>query len=350
MSRLKKRVSLFLKYLGITKIRVPRKPSPNLVAENLILFFVYVVTIVSLICMFGIMGISSASSEAEMRLAETYAVYALMIVYAFLFIFELFYIGPKIISKLQNFSPLAQYNVLKIGRKPLFMSLLGTLFLGFLYVLTMLMNATGMQEFTGNEIINKTYHSLLIFCFSLIFVSIPTAMIFSLPLDREREISLNAIRSFEDISKKFKKSDGLTVWKPLVKNIVYWTESFVKQHGISSAKLYRPFNVISLAAIMGNNEQRNRAKEWIAQLGTILTDKEIGEARKAVQILDHMEKVEQEREFTEILQMHEKYGLHYQFKSIWKRIKFGTIEKIILFLVGIGTFIFALIKFLIFRM
>lgn len=285
-----------------------------------------------------------------MRLAETYAVYALMVVYAFLSIFESFYIGSKIISKLENFSPLAQYNVLKIGRKPLFMSLLGAIFLGFFYVLTTLMGVTGMQEFTGNEIINKTYHSLLIITFALIFLSFPTAMVMSLPLDREGEISLNAIQSFEDIAKKVKESEGLTVWKPLVKNVVYWTEGFVKQHGISSEKFYKVFNVISLAAIMGNDEQRNKAKEWIAQLGTILLNKETAKARRAVQILDHMEQVEQENEFTEILQMHEKFGLHYQFKSIWKRIKFGTIERTILFLIGIGTFIFALIKFFIFGM
>jgi len=107
-----------------------------------------------------------------------------------------------------------------------------------------------------------------------------------------------------------------------------------------------------LAAILGNNEQRNKAKEWIEQLGKILENKELDEPTKVVMILDHMEQVEQKKEFAEILQKHEKHGLDYRFESTWRRIgqRFGTIERVILLLVGIATFVLTVIKFFIFRM
>lgn len=346
-------MSLFLKYLGIRKVRLPEKPLSNLVAENLYSIFIWIATIAFLIVTFGIMGIATASSEAEIFLAQQYTFYGLAIVYVFFAIFQFFYVGPKITSKPENLSPLAQYNMLRFGRKPIFIGLLGTVFLSFLLMLNGLIDLTGMQEFAGNEIFDKTFGSLLIMSISLVFISMPTMMTVSLSSEREMEISFNVIQSFEDIAKKVKVRDGLAVWKLLVKNIIYGTEGFVKRHiGISDVKFYKPFNLTSLAAIIGNDEQRNRAKEWIAQLGTILMNKELDETRKAMLILDHMEQVEQEKKFAEILQKHEKYRLHYQFESIWRRItqKFGTLERIIIILVGISTFIFTLIKFLVFRM
>lgn len=132
-----------------------------------------------------------------------------------------------------------------------------------------------------------------------------------------------------------------------MKNIVDGSESIVKQYiSVSNVNFYKPFNVVSLAVIMGNDEQRNKAKKWVSQLDTIFTNKKLTKAKKAELILEHMEQVEQEREFGDFLLMHEKYGLNYQFEPSWKRVsrKFGTAEKIIILVIEVGLFIVTLVQ------
>jgi hypothetical protein len=175
----------------------------------------------------------------------------------------------------------------------------------------------------------------------------PVATLYSLPIKKEMEISLNAIQRLDEITRKY-PSQLVGAWKLLVKNILYGSEMIVKKYiGISNLNFSKPFNVVSLAAILGNDEQRNNAQLWISQLKEIVLDVESNERKKAESILDHLETIR--KKFPKHLRLYKRYDLNCKLEPIrWTRViqKLGTLGKVIIGITAIGGFILLVIRFI----
>lgn len=349
LSELKKAISLFLKHLGVEKIHLPQKPFRDLVAENLYSIFLGKVTIMSLIILFGIAVISSSSSSEQLMLVTKQTFYALATVYLPFAFFEIFYVGTKIVSKLEQLNPLAQYNVLQIGRKPFLIMFFGLIFTIVSLSLSMFRNVLGLQEFIGNEFIHKTLGSMTLVGMGTIIITMPAMIIFPLQTVKEMRVSLNVIQDFDEIAENVKVPIELAdVWKRLTRNILYGSEALIKEYiGISSVELSTPFNIVSLAAIIGHEEQRERAKQWMQQLNAIVLDDEVKKEEKADMILSHMERVRQD--FPKSLELYEQYKLDYKLELRgWKKSvrALGTLGKIAVQVATIGGFILTIILLL----
>lgn len=346
---LEKTRSSLLERLKRVKMRLSTENLRERIARNLYNVFVWMAMIEFLIASFGTMGILYSSSKDEVNLIFDYSILTLGVLYLFFCFFNIFYTKPKIISKLESLSPMAQYNVLKIGRKPFWLIFLGFACMLVSLIISAFMNIMGLQEFVGNEVIQRIFACLVLIGVSFVGMSVPMIFVSPLPTEKEMEVSLDVIQDFEDIAIKVKELHGLVgVWKRLVKNIIYGLEGIIKRHiGVSDVNFYKPFNVISLAAIMGNSEQVNKAKEWIRQLSTILMNKELMGPTKAELILSHMEQVK--REFPKHLRLYERYDLNYKLESrdLTRSLRtLGTVGKFIIGLATIGSFIVVMVRFL----
>jgi hypothetical protein len=65
--------------------------------------------------------------------------------------------------------------------------------------------------------------------------------------------------------------------------------------------------MIGIAAIMGNEKQREKAKEWVAKLGDIFDYNKTEDSQKIKLIIEHLEEVEKHSEFNDLRKCTSRY-------------------------------------------
>ncbi len=260
------------------------------------------------------------------------------------------YVEPKILTKTEKLSTFSRFIILRVHNSQ---AIIGV----FLVVIGILVSVCWSLITRIFYILPVTFEFQLsrffgAFSYSLIGLGL-LFMIFyvSLKTSKEIELSFSAIADYENIAQELSRPKSYVtvppiypcvVWNFCMKQIVFKLEDRVKRHiGVSkkfSSEFYEPFNIVSFAAIVGNNKQKEKAKDWIVELGLIATEKRIAPANKIKFIVDHLEKIEDEKDFDDFRNIHDSFGFHYDFEHDEKRV-FRLISKVVGTFTSIGQLI-----------
>lgn len=314
---------------------------------------IYSVSLLLFALFLSIVVVFRSQSETELLL-ETNALFVFgAIVSTSIAFFNLFYVGPRILSKIKESSPTSKYNALRTRRKSVQIVLRG-MFIAIVSIsLVFLVSAISVKM--GSDLIFHKMTTILsesFFVFTFIGISSSFA---AAPMSaQEVELSFDAIQDFENIASEIKPTqEPCTVWNFCLRYIINDFENTMKLHlGISessSSNLYKPFNTISLAAIAGDNELKEKAKEWIANLGYIIMENRISDMTKTRLIIEHLEKVDKDSNLCDFQYACEKYGIEYDFSHGWKRLNktLGKTERIALIIIPIVTLILGILPYIV---
>jgi hypothetical protein len=108
---------------------------------------------------------------------------------------------------------------------------------------------------------------------------------------------------------------------------------------------YEPFNIVTLAGVLGSTDEQEYAKKWIAELGNIVNDKEIPLNKKYTSLLDHLGKVKTEEKMKRFQEYRTYYGLHINFIHGQKSYS-KSIRRILYVVCAIGGILAAIRAFL----
>lgn len=328
MEQLREKIDSLLKHLireriGLIIQSVNRRFSENVV-KHISDFYIWPAFLCFMVALLTFVVVYSARSYGDLVFALSFTVYALLFVIIPIMIFELLYFPRKVISHLRSYSSIVQYEVLAISRKPVWISFLSLPFLVVVIALPRFATVESFGELVGNAIAPKIFFMFTAIGFLLMCWSIPASFVFMLKKDEDLELSVGLIQNVERIAsgdgkRGHKRQDGLAdIWMYLMR-IVFdkCKKTLEKQTGACQIDLQQPFGVISLAFIIGNKEQKKKVKEWVSQIGTILTDKRLAKATKSEKLLKQLDMVGLEKQFPDALNQYRKMGFRYQFEPVW---------------------------------
>ena len=114
------------------------------------------------------------------------------------------------------------------------------------------------------------------------------------------------------------------IWNFCMRQIVFKLEDRVNRYtGISksfSEAFYEPFNIVSFAAVVGKTYQKEKAKEWVSELGAIINDRRIDPMIKIQFIAEHLRTPEREIVFSDFKNIHDDFGFHFDFEQVRKKV------------------------------
>jgi len=350
MEQLKKLVIFFRKIAERTKslVRTSEERFNNSVANHAADIHVVTLSLFFLIFIFSLPVVITARSYDDLAFAFTFALLGLMVVWFPIAIFELAYLRPKVISRLKNYGPFVQYEILSTGRKSRWASVLALPFLTVVQILPRFTTVMGSGDLVGDTIAPRVFVISLVVGILLFLLSFPSSVVFQFSNDEEVEISLGLIHHVESIADRNKSHQRcprpdliIKVWMHLIKNVYEKCRKILEKHtGACRIDLHKPFGVVSFAFVMGDTQQRGKAKDWATQLGTTLTDKRLTEETRSEKVFSQLEAVESVNEFSDALRLYDKFGFDYQFEPIWRKggwktVVLSIIVDVVLVLIGL---------------
>jgi len=340
------------------KLRIPNKSFQEIVATNLYNIFQWNLMALFIALLFAIVLFSGAKVQGELtQISSYYLVFFAILIIANL-VFVCFYVPRRIISRIEGCPSKTRYDILILHRATVRLLLFGVIVTSFAIGLDWLAETIG-QGVAQNLLLQKAYTFITYVGMATFVLGFLYVFPVSVGKEKEAQLSFETIQDFENIAGDKNRQSmsiywSINVWKFLMRQIVYATESTVRECLETSeefhSNFYKPFNTISLAVILGNSEQKRKAKEWVAKLGNIVTENETEDSAKTELIIEHFEQVEKNECFRGFQLAHDKYGFQYDFEYGWKKLgaTLGKTGQIIAVLFGIGEFIFLVVRFMFF--
>lgn len=272
LKTLKNEKCLLGRYLNKTKEKFLRnKTVREFIADNLWNIVVLMQIISFVVSSFGVAEVWRSSSRNEMLVASMKIFGVIALLYFFYSSFHVYYIRPKITRRLDDLSTKTQYNVMKIGERPVWPMFLGLILILIYVAIDLTLLYIVEEVWPQFAVIDKILTSTYLVGISLLFTVVPAMLSLRFSATRKMEISFNLIENIEDLSEKprirsnhprLKFDDALRplegpvtigrneyvgVWRFLIKILAYDSNLIVRKHvGISDLNLYVPFNVVSL--------------------------------------------------------------------------------------------------------
>lgn len=289
----------------------------NIFSLNLLVLFC--VTVFTVAFIFG-----TKPQSGLTQIGIFYPIFLIILVGAN-FVFIRLYVPRRIVSRIEQCPSRSRYDLLILHKATSKLLVLGVIVSCFAIGLHQSAMAAG-SDIAQNFIIEKAFSSVLFVGMSTFLVGF---MYLSICLAKEKETQycFEVAQDFENIRDNSNQSlySSTNVWKFLMRQIVYATESTVRDCLKTSetfhSDFYKPFNTISLAAILGNDEEKKKAKERVAELGNIVTKKNTEDTAKTGSIIEHLEQMEKNECFHRFRLAQEKYGFQYDFEHGWKKAR-----------------------------
>jgi hypothetical protein len=270
------------------------------------------------------MALFPIESKTEVTLVFQYSAYFYCALMIFGLVFTFGYVY-KIVSKIKEFDSITQYKYLMTRR--LAINAMLFLMIIFLCLSAVFWAVTGLKPDIADSLtMNKINGLFVSYMFGIFDAFLPLMF---LPTSQELDIELNftLIQDFETIADYNAFWTPAYVLKSLMKPIVHESEKTLN-HCLDIGKefpsnFYRSFNTLCLASILGNTEQNMKAKEYITGLGDILREQQTEDSSKAKMILEHLEKVENDKSFISFRKIQDTFGFQYSFEHFRKRLGKG---------------------------
>ncbi len=333
------------------KLPFLRKPFREIIASNLLTIFSFTFVILGIAFFLEILIVSSIESEAEL-ISVTSNVSTFFLIFAIAsIVFNYVYIRPRIIDNVERYRAFIKFNVLrtyKAAIKTMLVSLAILATFAFISPLAPVFKSIFISDLLVSKIINIwTQLSVVPIVFAFPY------LLNSMSAEKQIKLRFEAIQDFEKIADEEKIMPLARIWNFLLSDIVYALESTIKNNldfsGEVDPSFYVPFNTLSIAAIIGNDDQRKKIKEWVSNTETIYNLPKTKDTTKAKLIIEHVEKIEKDKEYSEFCNFQKtccKYGFQYHyehgFRTLSKRI--GKTGRILLDIAGIGGFVVAIIS------
>ncbi len=302
---------------------ITRKPLNETIARNLDRITFFGVWLLSVAFFFSAYAIYAYPINAE-NIRSTYGIFALIVVFSYMGLFV--YNAHRVIPKLKSLSGSAKYNVLKTY------SMHRNFFL-FSVVLLFGWGIAWSAVVQSGIIQNETLTTFGAIFPSLLFAFAMLELLSYVDIDSwnrstQADLSLLAIQEYETIafenSSKRRKVYSGEVWSYCLNRIVnYLEDRFSLVMGTSknfSKNFYEVFNILSLAALSGDTNQRKKAIEWLEQLRGIIMEKRLPTCTKNRLIMEQLEKAQKEEAFEKFKVAQNDFGFHYDFLSGSKRL------------------------------
>lgn len=327
------------------ELHIPDKPFLELVAFYLPDIFKGFLSIYFVAMLFESLFLFEANSQAGVTQVVAYS----MIFYGSLMFFSFgfcFFSNWEIIPKIEKFDSLTKYKFLMfrgaITKVFNFLLLLSVSSLLFVFLQTDISNI--LKSSLVMLQINGFIVGLTMGLFSFMFP-------FTLVQINKKEVETSNFALFEDfeILGKYYNEQILGVSKThvlalkfLMNQIVNRTEKAVNQcldiYEDFPTEFYRPFTTISLAAILGNIIENQKAKAWVGELGNIIMDSRIDDSSKTKLILNHLSEVDNDENLKNFRKIQDKFGFQYSFEHNRKRLN-GTGQMFVSIFTIIGSIV-----------
>lgn len=309
--------------------------SAEKLARNLSSVFVNIMTFYFIILFLGLFYFFSLESGSREVLK---VMFYTLIPYCFVIFALGMYAGYKFVSKPETLEPKSKCEILKIQRYPMPMLLVSLMIMVLVLLIQTSLSAVGINSL-DNELSYRITTSMI---YVAMFLSVSSILIFPVSFQVENRgiICLSLIEDFE----KAVEGDPfpIRVWNMLFKNAIRDTELFVRNAtGVSKVDFYKPFNTVSLALAMGNQEEVSSAKKWIATLIQIMEKKDADGMQRAKQIFNHLDSAESL--FQSYQNIHNKFKLQYSMEPVRLRRLSGKMVKVIEFVLGVVSIVMAII-------
>lgn len=341
----------FLKEKIRLELGIPNKPFHEIVASNL--NDVYdLFLFISLFTLF-VEGLAtfSVNSEADAHLTLEIS----MFFYASLFVVSLvfsFRLAPRIASKIKESDALATYEYLMTRNTVLNSTIVWMAVTLSAYAIFSLV--TGLKQNIVDSLTSTKMTGLFISAvFGIAVTFIPWIYVMLSQVDGSElnftELNFTLIKDVETIAKHNTYWTPAMVLRSLMKPIVHETERTLNHYleigKEFPAKFHHCFTTLCLVSVLGNAEENQKAKKYIAELGDILKEKR-QDSSEAKMILEHLERVENDESFSSYRKMQDTFGFQYSFEHFRNRL--GKSGQIILTVLTAVVLIVELIKYIFF--
>ena len=324
------------------KSQILNRPFRETVEANLYDIFVSFLVFSVLAFLLDAAAVLNSQSETDLSSVNLIFIVFVAVFCLSYWFFNLFYVAPRILSKIKRSRSMLKYNALRVRNRSVRTVLIGlSVSISSAFLFVSIAGAMGVKT-ESSLIFDKIRTIFLHFSVLLVLISLASSSA-SIPISTHEdvELSFDIIQDFDKIASEMKPSQTpCDIWNFCMRYILNDLEREVKQQlGISEdlvPSFYKPFSVVSLAAVIGDDKQRRTAKEWIADLGKIVTSHKTKDTTKTRLIIEHLEKADKDSNFQDFQHLQEKYGFQHDFSSGWKRLKaLSRNQSIALFLVPI---------------
>lgn len=333
------------------KLRLQNKSFQEIVTTNLYGIFVWNLIILAFASTIAFLFVPSMA-QSRTESAQTITNYetflkAFPIIFAAINAILVYYARRKIAGKIERSSLKIQYHALLLREGTLKLLMLSLILTLLSPCLNSLATTVG-QNVAENLLLQKGSDALLSLGISLFLLAFIYLFVSAME-EEEAVLSFRVIQNFEKVTRNTASTYSVVnVWKFLMKRIIHATENMIRGYletfEVFHSDFYKPFSTISLAAVLGDSEQRGKAKEWVADLGKIVMKKSKDPTRVRL-IIRHLDYVEKDEIFRSFQSMQDKYGFQYDFEHGRKKLT-GALGKIVVPLLSAVEAIIVIIELL----